>query len=623
LRFQQRPLFALSLCLLVVLLVPGRVARADIDFNYDGLPDLLFQSRSTGQVVYWGFNGAAYVGGASLQSPPSSDWQLRDSADFNGDGKSDLLFQNARTGQVILWYMVGPDFLSGGSLSQAPAAGYQVVGAGDFNADGHTELVFQNTTTGQVALWYLNGLTVTGGAQPTGALSRPDPNNQVVGVADLNGDGFPDLVFQNRVSRAISFVAMQGMQTVGGMTFPLVPAAGNNVVGLGDFNGDGSPDLLFQNATTGQLTYWLLDHTAFLGGGNLPAPFSLDWKVGGGRTFSPRRPQTYGINGNSYVPTTKSETLTATFTRSDGGITLGGYQGYVRVHVKGTGQSYAAAHNDAFYLYDGPFASQPQNGRNGGYSQLAFSATPLPTFDLGQAATGRLIGPVPAYNSAHDYTVLVNTGLSTPGQLHFGVSADSFSGNNGTYTITVTQLALAPITLKKIVFLGDSITQLGTYPTVVATALGATAINAGVAGQTTAEILARVETDVIEQRPDLCVLFAGTNDAYFSVPIAQFQSDYEKLLKRLKAANIPVVVVTPPHFSADSHLNNNNSNTALAPVVAAIRAEAALHNLTIADVYSAVIPLNADGEHPNAAGQAAIAVIVQSAIQSALSTGRY
>jgi len=611
---------------MVALLLPGRAARAEIDFNYDGRPDLLFQNRSTGQVVYWGLNSAAVIGGTSVLSPLSKDWQLRDSADLNADGEPDLIYQNVRTGQVVLWYMFGPDMVSGGALSQFPAAGYQVVGAGDFNADGHTELVFQNTATGQVAFWFLNGLTVTGGAQLTGPLSRPDPNNQVVGVADFNGDHSSDLVFQNRSSHVISFMAMQGTQVVGGATLPVIPDAGYGVAGLGDFNGDGNPDLLLQNATTGQLVYWLLNRTTYLGGGNLPTPLSPDWKAAGIRSLAHRRTQTYGINGVSYAVAAKSETIASTLTQSDGGVTLGGYQGVVRVHVTGGGLSDASAHNDAFYLYDGPFAALPQNGRAGGYSQLAFSAAQLPTFDAGQNIAKRLIGPVPAYNSAHDYTVLIDTGLSTPGQLHFGVSDDSFSGNSGAYTITVTQLTYVPPTLKKIAFLGDSITQLGTYPTVVAATFGATAINAGIAGQTTSAMLARVDTDVIAQHPDLCVLFAGTNDAYFGTPIAQFQADYDAVLSKLKSAKIPVVVVTPPHFVAtgpNSAFDGRDLNTSLVPVVAAIRAEATARNLTVAEVNDAVIPLNTDGEHPTAEGQATIAVIVTAAIRSASSTGRY
>ncbi|MCW3051227.1 MAG: family lipolytic protein [Chthonomonadales bacterium] len=200
----------------------------------------------------------------------------------------------------------------------------------------------------------------------------------------------------------------------------------------------------------------------------------------------------------------------------------------------------------------------------------------------------------------------------------FVVGCGGGSGNVGVKSTTP-----KPLVLKNIVFLGDSITQLGTYPTVVATTLGATAVNAGISGQEISAMLARVDTDVIAQHPDLCVLFAGTNDAYFATPIAQFQADYDAVLQKLKAAKIPVVVVTPPHFGVGEMFQNRDLNTSLVPVVAAIRAEATAHNLTVAEVNNATIPLNADGEHPTAAGQATIAEIVTTAIRSASSTGRY
>ena len=195
--------------------------------------------------------------------------------------------------------------------------------------------------------------------------------------------------------------------------------------------------------------------------------------------------------------------------------------------------------------------------------------------------------------------------------------------SSGSGSIDVKSTMTKSLALKKIVFLGDSITQLGTYPAVVAKAFDATAINAGISGQKVSAMLARVDTDVIALHPDLCVLFAGTNDAYFGTPIAQFQTDYDAVLGKLKAAKIPVVVVTPPHFAIGSNFQERDLNTSLVPVIAEIHAEATARNLTVADVDNAAIPLNADGEHPNAEGQATIAAIVTAAIQSASSTGRY
>ena len=143
------------------------------------------------------------------------------------------------------------------------------------------------------------------------------------------------------------------------------------------------------------------------------------------------------INGVAYWAS--SPRLTATFTQSDGGVTVNSYQGLVQLHVTGVGQSYANVYNDAFYLFTNQF-STIQHGWDGGFYQLAFGTSPLPLFDVGNNAERFLVGPLPAYNSAHDYTFIVDTKLVSPGVLHFGVSDGGFSDNTGAYTITVTQL---------------------------------------------------------------------------------------------------------------------------------------------------------------------------------------
>jgi hypothetical protein len=431
--------------IIAAMMVWGNAARASIDFNSDGLADLLFQNQATGQIVYWSLDGGMYLNGSSLPNPTSSDWKPVDSADINGDGKPDLIYQNAATGQIAVWYMTGASFTGGGVLSLIPATNYNVVGTGDFNGDGQTDLVFQNSQTGQIVFWYLSGLRVIGGSTIAG-LSLPfNPDNQVGGVADFNGDGTPDLVLQNRSTRGVSFLALQGVTVVGGATLPQIPASDYALVGIGDYNSDGKPDLLFQSGSSGQIVYWLLNHTTFSGGGVLPAPSTSGWRVGASRSLTTISRQSFTINGVSYVTTPMHESLTAVYSTPDGGVTQAGYQGYVLIHVTGEGISYGAGTpNDAFYIYGNQF-SPPTNGHDGGYYQLAFSTTQLMAFDVGDSILHHTVNSQPPpYNPNHDYTVLVNTGLSAPGQLHFGVSDGGFDGNSGAYTITVTQLTAAP-----------------------------------------------------------------------------------------------------------------------------------------------------------------------------------
>jgi hypothetical protein len=127
-----------------------------------------------------------------------------------------------------------------------------------------------------------------------------------------------------------------------------------------------------------------------------------------------------------------TETLTAVFTTPDGGVTVNQYDGIVDVTVSGVGQSAGSFFNDAFYVYDnGPPYNDPL------YYQLTFGTTTLVALDPAQDAKNFLVGALPAYNSSHTYSFELDTGLVTPGHLHFGVSDGDFADNSGAFTITV------------------------------------------------------------------------------------------------------------------------------------------------------------------------------------------
>ena len=75
--------------------------------------------------------------------------------------------------------------------------------------------------------------------------------------------------------------------------------------------------------------------------------------------------------------------------------------------------------------------------------------------------------------------------------------------------------------------------------------------NAGVSGNTTAQVLARIDTDVIALRPQYCFLIAGTNDAGQDVPSATTVANYASILGKLQGAGIVPIIgtMTPRGFS--------------------------------------------------------------------------
>ena len=179
------------------------------------------------------------VGGASWQSPQDGTGTSTFTAivppyDFNGDGKPDLLWQNTATGELTVWYMGGAqgnNFL-GFNVLAASVPGWSVVAVADFNGDGHPDLVWQNNSTGEVTVWYM------GGAQGNSflgynILSAGEPGWSVVGAADFNGDGNPDLIWQNTTTGEATVWYMGGLQGNVFLGFNLLssPVPGWSIVG--------------------------------------------------------------------------------------------------------------------------------------------------------------------------------------------------------------------------------------------------------------------------------------------------------------------------------------------------------------------------------------------------------
>ena len=120
------------------------------------------------------------------------------------------------------------------------------------------------------------------------------------------------------------------------------------------------------------------------------------------------------------------------------------------------------------------------------------------------------------------------------------------------------QLTLSPVSkkvLKRVVFLGDSITDGNTYPMLLRDALAKRgvkirAINAGVGGNTAAMMLARLERDVLSENPTLVTLFAGSNDSATRVTPADFEQTMRTIITSVQAKHIPIIVLTPKYVPA-------------------------------------------------------------------------
>jgi FG-GAP-like repeat len=181
------------------------VGAADFDLN--GTTDLVFQNPSTGAVSVTFFQGTysqSFLTDAPLSSPLQG-WNVEAIGDLNGDGCPDILYFNPTTGaRQVYFYAFAPTQVrtcqSGSAplLSSIPATQH-VVAIADFNLDGQADLITQSVSTGNVKVHYLSyipgsGFSITSSQYMNSAGS---PSQVVIGAADADGTGYPDLFYMN------------------------------------------------------------------------------------------------------------------------------------------------------------------------------------------------------------------------------------------------------------------------------------------------------------------------------------------------------------------------------------------------------------------------------------------
>ncbi|MGI8470153.1 MAG: SGNH/GDSL hydrolase family protein [Pyrinomonadaceae bacterium] len=125
-----------------------------------------------------------------------------------------------------------------------------------------------------------------------------------------------------------------------------------------------------------------------------------------------------------------------------------------------------------------------------------------------------------------------------------------------------TVVSSAQTTKKRVVFFGDSITELGVKENGYITKIGSLLkeknlgdkfelIGAGVSGNKIYDLYLRLENDVLSKSPDVVVIFVGVNDIWHKRLLGtgtdydKFGKFYEALVAKLQNAKIKVVLCTP------------------------------------------------------------------------------
>ena len=188
----------------------------------------------------------------------------------------------------------------------------------------------------------------------------------------------------------------------------------------------------------------------------------------------------------------------------------------------------------------------------------------------------------------------------------------------------------------RVVFMGDSITDAWPQPRYGTFFNGKPYIGRGISGQTTPQMVLRFRHDVIDLKPKVVVILAGTNDiAGNTGPYTNedIQGNIETMAELAKMRGIKVVLSSILPVSAYHQAPTNPlPQTALRPMarIRAInewmKAYAAAQGHVYLDYFPAMVDgtghlrteLSEDDLHPNAKGYAVMGPLAEAAIQRAL-----
>ncbi len=211
----------------------------------------------------------------------------------------------------------------------------------------------------------------------------------------------------------------------------------------------------------------------------------------------------------------------------------------------------------------------------------------------------------------------------------FGADSSQDWPNLGRYAADNAKIAAPAPGENRVVFMGDSITDFWGrergqfFP-------GKPYINRGISGQTTPQMLIRFRPDVIDLKPEVVVILAGTNDIAGNTgpeTLEEIEGNLESMAQLAKANGIRVVLsAVMPVCDCFTSQTVRRPPEKIVALNTWIKNYCDKNGLVYLDYYTAMADehgmlkkdLTYDGLHPSAAGYQVMSPLAEQAIKRAL-----
>jgi lysophospholipase L1-like esterase len=191
---------------------------------------------------------------------------------------------------------------------------------------------------------------------------------------------------------------------------------------------------------------------------------------------------------------------------------------------------------------------------------------------------------------------------------------------------------LPPPSRARVVFVGDSITEAwkASDPRLFLHDI----LDRGISGQTTAQMLVRFRTDVIELRPRVVHIMAGTNDIAGNTgptSLALIEGNIESMVEQAQCHHIQVMLASIPPAARIPWSPRVAPAKNIVAINTWLRNYAKRRRIVFVDYYAVLsdgrggfkASLSDDGVHPNAAGYMAMGPLARAGLKRVMSEGRH